>query len=374
MSNQGEVDMTRDHKDRPAGARAFHWTLGLLLLALASYLSFWPVPVDPVAWVPDADRGMVGAFAASRSFDEAGFQAYEFGPGPEDVTLGPDGALYSGLQDGRIMRLRPGAGAVEPFADTKGRPLGMQFDADGKLIVADGSRGLLSVDPAGTVTVLTDSVNGQPLKLVDDLDIAGDGTIWFSNASQRFGQRDYLLDFWEGGATGQLLSYDPRAGTTRVRLAGLRFANGVALGPDDEFVLVNETMAARISRLWLTGPDAGKRDVFVDGLPGHPDNLSFNGRDLFWVAFPSTRSAAFDRLAPRPGVRKLLLRLPESWVRIVPSPIGWVAGFGIDGRVRYSFRDTSGRYTDVTSVNERDGQLYLGSLKMSAVAKLDAPR
>jgi sugar lactone lactonase YvrE len=365
--------MTRED-DRPTGNRALYWTLALLLVALAGYLSFWPVPVEPVAWVPDADRGMVGAFAHSRSFDEAGFQAYEFGPGPEDVAVSPDGTLYSGLQDGRIMRLHPGAGAAELFADTRGRPLGMQFDAGGNLIVADAFKGLLSVDPDGTVTVLTDSANGQPLKFVDDLDIAADGTIWFSNASQRFGQHSYILDFWEGGATGQLLSYDPRAGTTRVRLAGLRFANGVALGPEDAFVLVNETMAARISRLWLTGPDAGKRDVFADSLPGHPDNLSFNGRDLFWVAFPSTRSPAFDRLAPRPWARKLLLRLPDSWVKVVPPPIGWVAGFGLDGQALHSIRDTSGRYTDVTSVNERDGKLYLGSLKMSAVARLDVPR
>ena len=207
----------------------------------------------------------------------------------------------------------------------------------------------------------------------DLLDIATDGTIWFSNASQRFDQHHYLLDFWEGGATGQLLSYEPSTGTTRVRLDGLRFANGVALGPEDAFVLVNETMAARISRLWLMGPDAGKHDVFADGLPGHPDNLSFNGRDLFWVAFPAVRSAAFDRLAPWPGVRKLLLRLPESWVQIVPPPLGWIAGLGMDGQARYSFRDTLGGYTDVTSVNEHGGKLFLGSLKMSAVATLDAP-
>jgi sugar lactone lactonase YvrE len=365
--------MTQDQENPATGARALYWTLGLVLLALAGYLSFWPVPIEPVAWTPVADRGMVGAYAASQSFDEAGFSTYEFGPGPEDVALGAGGTLYSGLQDGRIMRLRPGRGAAELFADTGGRPLGMQFDAAGNLIVADGLRGLLSVDPSGTVTVLTDSVNGEPLKLVDDLDIAADGTIWFSNASQRFDLHGLMLDWWEGGATGQLLSYEPRSGTTRLRLAGLRFANGVALGPDDAFVLVTETRAARISRLWLSGPDAGKRDVFADGLPGLPDNLSFNGRDLFWVAFYSSRSEAFDRLAPRPGVRKLLLRLPDSWVRVVPPPVGWVAGFGLDGQAHYSFRDTSGRYTDVTSVNERDGRLYLGSLRMSDVASLDAP-
>lgn len=366
--------MTRDQDTPATGARAFYWTAGLLMLALAGYLCCWPVPVEPVAWIPDANGGLAGAYAASRSFDAAGFKTYEVGRGPEDVALGAGGTLYSGLEDGRIMRLRPGEAAAELFADTGGRPLGMQFDADGNLIVADGLRGLLSVDPAGTVTVLTNSVNGETLKLVDDLDIAADGTIWFSNASQNFGLHHLTLDWWEGAATGQLLSYEPRSGRTRLRLAGLRFANGVALGPDEAFVLVSETRAARISRLWLSGPDAGKRDVFAAGLPGLPDNLSFNGHDTFWVAFYASRSEAFDRLAPRPGVRKLLLRLPESWVRVVPPPIGWIVGLGLDGQARYSFRDTVGRYTEVTSVNERDGKLYLGSLKMSAIASLDVPK
>ncbi len=364
----------RTRRDAVKALPPVFWFGGSAILLLAAYLCCWPVPVDPVAWTPDGDRGLTGAFADSGNFEQAGFEAWELGPGPEDVALGPDGMLYSGLQDGRILRFAAGESLPELFADTQGRPLGMQFDADGDLIVADAFRGLLSVDPAGIVTVLTDSVNGQKLMFPDDLDIAADGTIWFSNASQRSDQRRWILDFWEGRATGQLLSFDPVTRETRVGLDGLRFANGVAVGPDDRFVLVNETMAARITRLWLKGPAAGTRDVFADRLPGHPDNLSFNGRDLFWVALPSTRSAAFDWLAPHPALRKLLLRLPESWVQVIPPPLGWIAGLGLDGEPRYSIRDHSGRYTDVTSVNEHAGTLYLGSIKMSAIARLDAPR
>ena len=57
----------------------------------------------------------------------------------------------------------------------------------------------------------------------------------------------------------------------------------------------------------------------------------------------------------------------------MPPPLGWVAGLGMDGQARYSFQDRLGAYTDVTSVNEYAGKLYLGSLTMSAVATLDAP-
>lgn len=98
--------MTAANDNRPRGGRSPYWIGGVMLLLLVAYLAFWPVPVDPVAWVADVNRGMTGAFSRSRPFGEAGFEAYELGPGPEDVALGPDGMLYSGLQDGRIMRLR----------------------------------------------------------------------------------------------------------------------------------------------------------------------------------------------------------------------------------------------------------------------------
>ena len=56
------------------------------------------------------------------------------GEGPEDITLGKDGYFYTGLQDGRVMRFRDDQ-QPEEYANTGGRPLGMQFDADGNLIV-----------------------------------------------------------------------------------------------------------------------------------------------------------------------------------------------------------------------------------------------
>lgn len=354
--------------------RRFGIVVALLLVPAFAYLCLWPVPVEPVAWVPDVNRGLTGGFADERGLAGLGPDRVELGPGPEDIARGPDGWFYAGLQDGRIVRFRPGDGAAETVVNTGGRPLGMQFDRTGRLIVADAFKGLLSVDPAGgAVSVLVDRVDGQRLVFTDDLDIAADGTIWFSNASQRFDQHHWILDFWEGRGTGQLLSHDPASGVTRVRLAGLRFANGVALGPEETYVLVNETMAARITRLWLKGAKAGQHDLFIDGLPGHPDNLSFNGRDLFWVALPSERAASFDRLAPHPWLRKLLLRLPESWVNLVPEPLGWVAGVDTTGRVRHSLRDRSGLYSVVTSANEYDGKLYLGSIAMNSACILELP-
>ncbi len=275
--------------------------LGLLLVGVV-YLLFWPVRIEPVVWEPGPDRGQEAVFAPRQSLARSETLLTGGGQGPEDVALGPDGAYYAGMLDGRILRFDQQGWAL--FANTGGRPLGMQFNTDGHLIVADAFAGLLSVDPSGEVRVLVSEVDGIPMLFPDDLDIAGDGTIWFTDASRRFNVHDWALDFWEGRATGRLLSFQPATGTLKVHLEQLMFANGVALGPDDEFVLVSETLTARVTRLWLKGPKTGSRDIFIDGLPGYPDNLSFDG-ELFWIALPSPRQPAIEQLASfRPWLRR----------------------------------------------------------------------
>jgi sugar lactone lactonase YvrE len=342
------------------------------LVGVVAYLLAWPVAIVPVAWTPAPNPGLTGPFAHSTGFTDLRMLAV--GEGPEAVTQGPDGFLYTGLQDGWVVRFRPdGRGPAERVVQTGGRPLGMQFDAHGHLIVADAFRGLLSVAPDRTITPLLEAVDGRRLLFPNAVAIAADGAIWFSDASQRFDQHHWRDDFWEGRATGRLLRYDPHIGQAAVRLEDLRFANGVALGPNDAFVLVNETVAARIHRLWLTGPRAGTHDIFLDGLPGYPDNLSSNGRGLFWVALAAPRIHTLDRLAGSPRLRQVLFRLPAALTEVRPPAVAWVIGMDVRGAVRHHLRDTSGRYANVTSVREVDGVLWLGSLFGWAVGRAQAP-
>jgi len=350
----------------------------IALVGLAAYLFFWPVPIAPIAWTPSPIPGQTGVFAQSAGFRSPQKLIPEAGLGPEDVTRGADSLFYTGLQDGRILRFRAGSDSQpELFVNTGGRPLGMQFDAHGNLIVADAFKGLLSISPDRAITILTDSVAGKRMLFPDDLDIAQDGVIWFTDASQHFDQHHWILDFWEGQPTGRLLSYDPKTKQTKVHVEALSFANGVALGPDDAFVLVNETIAARILRLWLKGPKAGATEVFINSLPGYPDNLSYsgkgNGKGIFWVAMPSPRIESLEGIAGRPFLRKMLLRLPESLVNPEPEAVGWVIGVDADGVIRHNLRDTTGAYVNITSVNQFDDHLLLGSIMMKSVGWIEAP-
>jgi sugar lactone lactonase YvrE len=262
---------------------------------------------------------------------------------------------------------------VETFVQTGGRPLGMKFDAGGNLVVADAFRGLLSISPERKITVLADSVNGERMLFPNDLAIAADGVMWFSDASRRFDQHHWMLDFLEGRATGRLLRYDPRSRRVDVVLDRLMFANGVALGPGDAYVLVNETLAVRIMRYWLSGPRAGQSDVFASALAGYPDNLTYNGRGVFWVALPGPRNSALEGLARWPQLRKVVQRLPASLREQKLERTAWVLGFNTEGKLVYNLQDPAGRYGPVTSVIETNGRLYFGSIATAAIGWAPVP-
>ena len=72
-------------------------TLALLFLALAVYLSLWPVPIQPVSWKAPTAPGYTGVHAVNNKL--AGLQVVSLGSeeGPEHIVLAPDGKLYAAV-------------------------------------------------------------------------------------------------------------------------------------------------------------------------------------------------------------------------------------------------------------------------------------
>lgn len=338
-----------------------------LVLTIAGYVLYAAAPIDAAGWAPPPNPGLTGEYAPNTRLASARRIVTSIGNGPEAVACGPDGDFYTGFDDGRIVRFEAGGLRPTDFARTGGRPLGMKVASDGTLVVADAVRGLVAVSPAGAVTVLAAEHAGETMRFVDDLDIESGGRVWFSDASQRYGWGETMRDFLDGTPTGRLLSYDPGTGRTQVHIDGLFFANGVALGPDDGYVLVNETGTGLIHRLWLKGDKAGERDLFHQGLPGTPDNITYNGKDRFWVAMPSLR-ASLDFMADKPWLRRLISYIPDHVIHASTDSYSFVVGLDLEGRVIANLQDSGRGFVDTTSAVECHGALYLGSLTMPSLA------
>lgn len=292
----------------------------------------------------------------------------------EDVAIGADGTLFTGVEDGRVQRVDPASRRAETVADTGGRPLGIEVLPDGRLLVCDAVRGLLRVDPVtGTVDKLVGEVRGTRMLFCNNAAVASDGTVYFSDSSRRFGIAHWRGEIFEHSCTGRLLRRDPD-GTVDVLLDGMAFANGVALAPDESYVAVAETSAYRVTRYWLDGERAGTTDLLVDNLPGFPDNMSTGGDGLLWIALASPRNALLDFTCPRnPLLRKAVWALPESVQERLEGRTTWVMAVDRDGAVVHDLQTPGGAYPMVTGVRERDGTLYLGSLARGAIGVATVP-
>lgn len=295
------------------------------------------------------------------------------GTGPEDVLPDDAGGVVTGVEDGRILRVDLTGGEVTTITDTGGRPLGLEWLADGRVLVCDAQRGLLAVDARdGRTEALVQRVDDAPMRLCNNAAVGPEGTIYFTDSSRRFGLEHYRADVLEHSGTGRLLRRTPDGGVD-VLLDGLQFPNGVALDPSGDWLAVAETTGYRLLRLWLRGARAGRHDVLVDELPGFPDNISTGSDGLIWVAIFAPRHRLLDLLLPRaPLLRRLVWALPDV---VQPAETRALHVLAVDaaGTVVHDLRGPTTDYHAVTGVRERGGVLYLGSLTQQAIAILDVP-
>lgn len=319
--------------------------------------------VDPVVWQPPK--------LPLRSTPKTNLPVLTIlpvhGRGTEDVLVSERGNVYTGVEDGRILRLTADGRRLDTIADTGGRPLGLELYPDGRLLVCDALRGLLLVDrTTGELETLV--ARGDDLRVCNNAAVAADGTVYFTDSTSRFDLAHYTADLIEHSGTGRLLRRSPSGEVTTV-LDGLHFANGVALAPDESSVVVAQTGAYRLDKVWLTGSRAGSSEALVENLPGFPDNIAMGTDGLIWVALASPRNRLLDRAhRMNPLLRKAMWALPDA-VRPKEGACIWVRAVdGDTGRTVHEYYGKRDDFHMVTGVREHQGTVYLGSLHRRAVA------
>lgn len=288
------------------------------------------------------------------------------GESPEDVLIDKDDTIITGLQDGRLVRVTHN-GAVNDIVNTGGRPLGLDFLPDGRILVCDTRLGLLAV-AAETGHIETLVPNGTArLNTCNNPAVAKDGRIFFSDSSQRHSEKQAVKDIIDAIPTGRLLCRYPN-GHVEMLLDKLLFANGVVLVPDDSFVLVAQTGLGCINRLWLTGDKAGQQDEFTSEMPGLPDNLSMGTDGLLWVALVSPFSHILRQLHGMPLMaRYLIARLP-AFLQPRQELFCRLAAYDLAGNLVHLFEGNKDQFDFVTGVREQNGTIYMGSYTGDSIA------
>ncbi|CDX58856.1 ABC transporter [Mesorhizobium plurifarium] len=305
--------------------------------------------------------------------------------GCEDPLLDRDDNIYFGNRQGDIIRyFGPDHKRWEVYAHIGGAPLGMAFDRDGNLTCCVAGMGLYQIrKDTREVVKLADETNRSPFSIIDDsriryaddLDIAPDGRVFFSEGTIRFDPDEWMVDALEGRGNGRILCYDPRDKTTKTVVPNLRFPNGVCVAHDGKSVLFATTWGCSVERYWLEGPKAGNVETLITNLPGYADNINRASDGTYWLAIVGMRTPVFDLALRKPGFRKRMVQrvAQDEWL-FPQMNVGNVVKFTEQGKIVDCLWDKSGvNHPMLTSCNEHKGYLYLGGIYNNRVGKYKIP-
>ncbi|WNW02175.1 SMP-30/gluconolactonase/LRE family protein [Tenacibaculum sp. HL-MS23] len=218
--------------------------------------------LNPLAWSPPTISKLDGLLAENELLSTTKRIELNGWFGPEDIAIDNQGNLYCGVHisktdftDGRILKIDT-SGKVTVFANSESWVTGMHFDSNQNLIAGDLERGLISIDQNGNIkTLASEDENGNKFLIPNDVDIASDGVIYFTNTSSKlnFSNKHIWKLLMEVRPDGGLYSYDPKTKRVKTLIDGTYFGNGVAVSQNDEFVLMVDLAKYRVRRYWLKG-------------------------------------------------------------------------------------------------------------------------
>ena len=200
----------------------------------------------------------------------------------EGPTAAPDGSLYwSDVLGGGVYRRDP-SGAVETVVPKRRGVGGIALHAEGGLVL--GGRDLVHVQGGASRTLL--SIEG--LAGWNDLCTDARGRVWAGSVRFR------VFDPDATAVPGECWRVEAEGRATRV-YDGVLHANGIALSPDERWIVHSDT---RGKVLWAHDLDAdgnpSRRRAFA--VDGAPDGLAFDASGCVWVAIAG--GGRVDRFTP----------------------------------------------------------------------------
>jgi gluconolactonase len=176
------------------------------------------------------------------------------------VWFGDQGCLlFSDIPSNRILRWTEDG--VTTFRNPSNYTNGHTRDRQGRLVSCEhGTRRVTRTDWDGQITVLADGFDGKPLNSPNDVIVARDGGIWFSDP--HYG----IMSDYEGFRAVQELPcqvyrIDP-SGAVAAMITDMACPNGLAFSPDESRLYVADT-----GRMFSADPQHVRVYDMVDGRP-----------------------------------------------------------------------------------------------------------
>lgn len=169
--------------------------------------------------------------------------------------------LFSDIPNNRILRLDDAG--VSTFRSPSNFSNGHTRDLQGRLVSCEhGGRRVTRTEWDGRVTVIADSYQGKPLNSPNDVIVARDGAIWFSDP--HYG----IMTDYEGYRAEQELPcnvyrVDP-GGRIEAVITDMACPNGLAFSPDERLLYVADT-----GRMFSDDPQYIRVYDMVDGRPAN---------------------------------------------------------------------------------------------------------
>ncbi|CAF1448032.1 unnamed protein product [Rotaria magnacalcarata] len=313
------------------------------------------------------------------------------GEGPESIEP-LNGLLYTGLKNGSIVELDPISKKTriiysslsvddhllncgqDNLEHVCGRPLGIRRFSDTELIIVQAYHEKLTQ----LISADDKRFGPRPLRFVNDVDVLDGRYLFFTDSDWLYPRKEFMTVLLRANPRGRLIRFDLVTGKVRILDDQLSFPNGVQLSVDKLSVLVCETTLARVVRHWIGGENKtiGRTEVFIDNLPGLPDNIRLTSTGNYWIAFAVVRHNnkvnLFDYLRNWPRLRTILSFMPSIIKKIetrLPQH-GLVVELSKDTRhIVRSLHDAEGLVVPSTSqVTEYNGHLYFGSYYLEHIA------
>lgn len=225
--------------------------------------------------------------------------------------------LWSDIPNDRILKWEEETGAVSVFRKTSWNANGNTRDRQGRLVTCEHrGRRVSRTEYDGSITTIMDGFEGKRLNSPNDVVVAPDGAIWFTDPV--FG----ISGYYEGEKADPELPpavwrVDPATGQARMMTDEVEGPNGLAFSPDGKLLYVIASRAApnRLIRAFDVVDDGTRlanNRVFINAGAGTPDGFRVDVEGNLWCGW-GMGDPALDgvRVFNKAGAPIGHIRLPE---------------------------------------------------------------